>query len=196
MRTPAPQLAPLFRSDAQGEILARILLNPSQAFTISQIARSTGLAYASTHREIQRLIRAGVLHEQRVGRATQVTAATESPAFGPLNELLLLSYGPANVIPQHLADIAGIEEAYIYGSWAARRAGEPGSPPGDIDVLVVGNPSRSAVHEAADDAGKVLEREVNIRIVSPKAWADGTDAFIRTVKDRPLTTLNIEGARP
>lgn len=196
MNTSAPQLAPLFRSDAQGEILARILLNPDHAFTISQIARNTGTSYASTHREIQRLIRAGLLSEERVGRASQVTADTASPAYMPLTELLLLSYGPANVVPQILANIAGVQEAYIYGSWAARRAGEPGSPPGDIDVLVVGNPSRSAIHEASEEAERILDREVNIRIVSPDAWADATDTFIRTVKDRPLAALNLEAGRP
>lgn len=79
VNTSAPQLAPLFRSDAQGEILARVLLNPDRAFTIAEIARNTSTSYASTHREIQRLIRAGLLDEKRVGRANQVSAATTSP---------------------------------------------------------------------------------------------------------------------
>lgn len=195
VNTSAPQLAPLFRSDAQGEILARLLLNPDRAFTIAEIARITSTSYASTHREIQRLIRAGLLDEERVGRANQVRAATTSPAYGPLTELLLLSYGPANVIPQTIAGIDGIEQAYIYGSWAARRAGEPGSPPGDIDVLIVGNPSRSAIYAASEEAEKTLGREVNTRIVSPTAWAAATDPFIRTIKNRPLTALTIEEGR-
>lgn len=109
--------------------------------------------------------------------------------------MLLLSYGPVNVIPRTIAGIDGIEQAYIYGSWAARRAGEPGSPPADIDVLVVGNPARSAIYAASEEAEKTLGREVNIRVVSPSAWAAATDPFLRTVKNRPLTTLTIEEVR-
>lgn len=193
MNTRAPELAPLFRSDSQGEILGRLLLNPDRAFTIAELSRVTGTSYASTHREVQRLIRAGLLNEKRVGRASQVTADTRSTAFAPLAELLRLTYGPATVIPQVLAGVSGIETAYIYGSWAARRSGEPGSPPGDVDVLVVGNPPRSAVHEAAEKAERALGREVNIRVVSTSAWTAAADPFIRTVKGRPLVALSLEG---
>lgn len=185
----APELAPLFRSNAQGEILARLLLNPEQAVTIAELARATSTSYASTHREVQHLVRAGVVTEKRVGRASQVTANKTSPAYGPLTELLLLTYGPAVVVPRVLTDIGAIQTAYIYGSWAARRAGEQGSPPRDIDVLVVGNPARDAVYEAAEEAERILGREVNIRIVSAAAWAKAVDPFIRTVQDRPLVEL-------
>lgn len=193
MNTSAPELAPLFRSDAQGEILARLLLNPDRSFSIAELARVTGTSYASTHREVQRLIRSGLLTEQKVGQASQVTASTLSPAYAPLTELLLLSYGPAAIIPKVLAGVEGIDEAYIYGSWAARRFGEQGSPPADIDVLVVGNPSRSAIYAAAEEAERTLSREVNIRVVSASAWAAGTDPFIRTVRERPLAALDLGG---
>jgi len=38
----------------------------------------------------------------------------------PLVELLLLTYGPATILPSILADVPGIDKAHIYGSWAAR----------------------------------------------------------------------------
>jgi predicted nucleotidyltransferase len=182
----------LFRSDAQGEILARLLLNPDRAFTIADLARMTDTSYASAHREVQRLIRAGVATERRVGRHHQLVADTASPAYKPLCELLLLTYGPATVVPRVLASIGGIREAYIYGSWAARRMGEPGSPPGDIDVLVVGDPPRRVLYEAAEEAERALGREVNIRAVSPTVWAEAADPFVRTLKSRPLVRLRVE----
>ena len=185
----APELAPLFRSDTQGEILARLLLNPDAAVTIAELARATSTSYATTHREVQRLVRAGVVSENRVGRASQVMANTTSPAYGPLTELLLLTYGPAVVVPRVLAGIDGIDAAYIYGSWAARRSGEHGSPPRDVDVLVVGNPSRNTIYSAAEEAEQILGREVNIRVVSADAWGAAADAFVRTLQDRPLVEL-------
>lgn len=198
MSSRAPELAALFRSDAQGEILARLLLEPERSYSIAELARMTGTPYASTHREVQRLLRTGTISEQRVGQTTQLAANTDSPAYGPLRDLLLLSYGPGTVLPDVLAGVDGVEEAFIYGSWAARRLGEPGSQPGDIDVLVVGDPKRSALFEAAHEAERVLGREVSIRAVSAPAWASATNDFIATVKSRPLIPLTLvrEDATP
>ncbi|MDR1264481.1 MAG: ArsR family transcriptional regulator [Propionibacteriaceae bacterium] len=196
MNTSAPRLAPLFRSDAQAEILARLLLNPDRGHTIAELARLVGASYASVHREVQRLLIIGLLAQERVGQAVRLSANQKDPAYGPLVELLRLSYGPTAVLPGLLAGVPGVEEAYIYGSWAARRAGEPGGPPGDIDVLVVGRPSRAAIHEAAQQAERVLGREVNLRLVTPEAWRAGEDLFLRTVRERPRVRLVLEdGAR-
>jgi predicted nucleotidyltransferase len=178
-------------ASTQGEILARLLLEPEQSYSIADLARMTGTSYASTHREVQRLIRTGVVTERRVGQAAQIAADKTSRAYEPLRELLLLSYGPATVIPKALAEVDGIREAYVYGSWAARRHGEPGSQPRDIDVLVVGNPKRADLYEAAEEAERALGREVNIRAVSQKAWEEAADPFIVTAKERPLVELQL-----
>ena len=136
----------------------------------------------------------GLATTSKRGQAVEVRARRDTPAFRPLAELLGLTYGPAVVIPQHLTGIAGIDAAYIYGSWAARRGGEPGDTPGDIDLLIVGNPSRGEVYEAARTAGIALVREVNPRIIGAVAWeAADTDPFLRTLRDRPLVHLDLEG---
>lgn len=192
MRTSAPELAPLFRSDKQGELLAQILLNPEDAFTTAELSRSTDTAYASVHREVDRLIRMGLVHEERVGRAKRVRADLTSPAYQPLVDILLLTYGPAVVLPQVLADVEHLEQAYIYGSWAARLHGEPGSPPGDIDVLAIGTPSRRDLYEAGRRAQQRLRREVNIRAISRASWESAADSFVRTLHERPLVELTLE----
>lgn len=192
MNTPAPRLSPLFRSDAQAEILARLILNPDRSYTTAELARVSKVAYATAHREVQRLVRAGLLTQDRVGQTIRLSANRSDPAFAPVAELLRLSYGPAVVVPRVLAGVDGIQEAYIYGSWAARRTGEPGSAPGDIDVLVIGDPRRDQVHEAAGQAERILGREVNIRIVSAAAWQDGQDMFITTVKERPRVRVDLK----
>jgi len=188
----APTLAPLFRSDAQGEILARLFLNPDRAFTISELARTANTPYASAHREVSRIVKMGLVTTEKRGQAVEVKARRDTPVFRPLAELLGLTYGPPVVIPNYLAGIAGIDEAYIYGSWAARRVGEPGDPPGDIDLLIVGNPPRGEVYDAARVAGAALARVVNPRIVSAAAWkAADTDPFLRTLAERPLMQLDL-----
>ena len=74
-------------------------------------------------------------------------------------------------------------------SWASRRVGQPGSPPRDIDVIVVGDPSRTDLLDVADAAQQQLHTEVNIRTVTPKEWATKDQPFLMTVASRPLITL-------
>jgi predicted nucleotidyltransferase len=188
----APELAPLFRSDTQGEILARLLLNPDHAYSIAQLARMTRSSYASAHREVQLLVRTEVATETRVGNYSQVAANPASPVNQALTDLVLWAYGPVAVVPRALGSVGGIQQAYIYGSWAARRAGQPGSPPADIDVLVVGNPDRQALYDAADTAEAELGRPVNIRAVATATWNNDNDSFIHTVRTSPLIPLALQ----
>ena len=192
MNNQAPRLSPLFRSDTQAGILARVLFNPDRSYTTADLSRAVGSSYATTHREVQRLVSLGLFRQEAVGRAIRVSADTSDPAFEHVLGLLRLSYGPTAVLPRVLGGVTGIIEAHIYGSWAARRLGEPGSPPRDIDVLVIGDPPRSAIHDAADAAESALGREVNIRIVSPEEWEAGEDLFIQTVRERPMQRLTLQ----
>lgn len=193
VNTKAPTLAPLFRSDAQGELLAKLFLNPERSFTIAELARGARTPYASAHREVSRIAEMGLATTTKRGQSVEVQARRDTLAFRPLAALLSLTYGPAIVLPNYLAGIPGIDRAFIYGSWAARHAGEPGDTPGDIDLLVVGNPSRANVYEAARLAGSELAREVNARIVSVDQWGSAdSDPFLHTLTQHPLARLDIK----
>src|SRR6266704_5284166 len=106
-----------------------------------------------------------------------VVTAAESPLTSPLTELLLRSFGPQQILAEEFDGLAGIEAAYLFGSWAARYAGQRGRAPADIDVLVIGRPDRDELDEAAQRAGSRLAREVNVTVRSPQWWHDGGTAF-------------------
>jgi predicted nucleotidyltransferase len=74
----------------------------------------------------------------------------------------------------------------LFGSWAARYEGEPGRAPLDIDVLVIGDPDRDELDDAAQRAGARLAREVSVTIRSPRWWREGNDGFHAEVTGRPL----------
>jgi predicted nucleotidyltransferase len=96
-----------------------------------------------------------------------------------------------------LAAVHGVDAAYIYGSWAARYAGEPGPPPRDVDVLVVGNADADDVFDAARAAERQLGREVNIHQVSATAWrGPGHDPFLTSVRSRPLVPIDLNKDQP
>jgi len=192
VKTPASTLAPFLRSDAQGDVLAVLLMAPDQEFSIADVQRRTGTAGAVAHREVVRLIDAGVLVDRAVGRARLVRANPDYPLLRPLTELVAATYGPIPVLGRLLRGAEGIRSAYIYGSWAARRAGEAGPLPRDIDVLVVGTTPRRVLAEIGSAAEQQLHREVNVSRVSGSDWDEGSTAFVRTVQATPIETIPLE----
>jgi predicted nucleotidyltransferase len=193
MKVRPPVLSPLLRSDNQGRLLAELFLFPERELSISELARRAGVSLPTALREVDRMAPMGFLNVKTVGRNKMVRANADHVLFRPVETILRYAYGPLAVLPGLLRDISGIAEAYVYGSWAARLDGEPGHDPADIDVLVVGEVDRTSLFDAASVATARLSRPVNAHIVSPGAWQDETDLFIRTVKSRPLVRIPLEG---
>jgi len=173
----------------QGDLLALTYLNPEHEYSITEVAGRIGASVKSVQQEVSRLVEAGLLTDRRMGTSRLVRAAKDSVLVRPLTDLLAVTYGTLPVLTRVLADVEGIDQAFIYGSWAARHRGEPGPPPGDVDVLVVGDVDPDVLDECARAAEEVLHREVNVRRIRPGAWESETDPFVRTVRSRPLVDL-------
>jgi predicted nucleotidyltransferase len=191
MRTEAPPLLPIFRSEGQGRLLARVYLAPDRPAPLAEIARELGLDSGGLTREADRLERAGLVRSERIGRQRLLRPNTDSPYYNDLHGLLLTAFGPAAAIGPALGRISGVEAAYLFGSWAARYLGEPGPEPADVDLLVVGRPARAEVARVARDLSQRLGREVNPAIVSRRRWEEADEGFIRTVRSRPHIALDL-----
>lgn len=192
----SPALLPLLRSQTQGDLLALLFLHPSDEYSLTDIARQIDVTVPGVHHEVTRLIQAGLILDRRVGNNRMVRADTSTALAGPLTDLLAVTYGPRPVLSDALRGIAGIEQAYIYGSWAARYCGEPGPVPNDVDVLIVGTADIDELEDAVRLASGQLHRDVNIRRVSRDTWArtkrgQEPSAFLATVSAGPLISLDI-----
>lgn len=190
-----PALLPIFRSDAQARILAALLLDPSREASIADLAGLGGIRPPNALREVNRLIGAGLLKDRRVGRARLVSADVASPYHQPLVQILSRSFGPVLVIGDELAAVPGIEQALIFGSWAARFLGQAGPQPGDVDVLVVGGPPGRDLRRANAAMEEALHIPVQITTVSSTEWAAADSGFLREVQTKPSITLDLTGSR-
>lgn len=196
MRTEAPTSLPLFRSAGQARLLTHIYLSYSRPDApLAEIARELGLDPGGVAREASRLEDAGLITSRRVGRQRHLRANTDSPYYEPLRDLLARAYGPPHLIARALAPLDNVEQALIYGSWAARYAGEPGPPPNDIDVLVVGSPDRRALARISRELGEQLGLEVDPHVVSAGDFERGATGFIRAVKESATIAIDLEAAR-
>jgi len=120
-----------------------------------------------------------------------VRANVESPYYAGLADVLTRAFGVPAVIADAIGAIDGVDEAYLYGSWAARHAGEPGSRPvGDIDLLILGNPDRDPVYGALRSVEEKLGRPIQVTFREPGWLESGEGSFHDTVTSRPLLPLH------
>ncbi|GAA1865483.1 ArsR family transcriptional regulator [Myceligenerans crystallogenes] len=187
MHTGHPELLPILRSRVQGSILAQTYLRPDREYTVGELTEAAHATHGATSREVSRLVEAGLLTDRRLGNVRLVRRGESSRLTRPLTDLLIATFGPLPVLEDELCEIDGIDLAFIYGSWAARYEGEPGPPPNDVDVLVVGTADRDVLYDVATRSSERLGGfEVNIRRIRPAAWnADSPDPFVQSVLTRP-----------
>src|ERR1019366_9845205 len=171
MRSEAPALMPIFRSQHQAALLAWLLLHPEDEYTLTELAKRLDVPLTTLQREAQRLVGAGILQDRTLGRARLLRANLSNRAAAPLTQLLQVAFGPETVIGEEF-DLTNAEQVLICGSWADRYHGTPGPPPNDVDVLVVGSLDRADVYDAADRAQARLGMQVNPVIRTPEQWAN------------------------
>jgi DNA-binding transcriptional ArsR family regulator len=173
-------------------LLALLLGDPDLELSLTEITERTGAPYPSVHREIERAEQAGLVTTRKVGNTRLVQADTSSPYYAGLADVLTKAFGVPAVIAEVLQRVTGISDAYIYGSWAARHAGQPGQRPvGDIDVLVLGTPDRDQLFDALSAAEKRLGRPIQATIRDTDWLDSGSGSFHDTVTSRPMLKLRL-----
>lgn len=191
-RRPAPSLLPILRSQQQGEILALLLGGPDRELSLTEISQLTGAPHPSVYREVQRAEQAGLVTTRKIGNTRLVRADTASPYYTGLADVLTRAFGVPNVLAAALQHVGGIETAYLYGSWAARHAGQPGlRPVGDIDILVLGQPDRDKLYDVLGSAESQLGRPVQATTRDADWLASGSGSFHDSVTSRPLLQLTL-----
>ncbi len=191
MQTSAPSLLPILRTETQADLLTVLMVGALNGSSITALAAAIGSSPSTILREADRLEAAGIVRSERVGRTRLIWINEESPYARPLRELIEVGFGPHPLITDALQPVDGIEEAFIFGSWAKSAVGSTTTPAYDVDVLVIGNPDRSAVYSALKPIEERIGREIDVTFRSSARWHAADEPFLQTIKARPLITLDL-----
>jgi len=158
----------MFRSDMQVELLSLILLQPDRTWTLDGLGDELNAPPSSIHRELHRLLDAGLALRDTRQRPHTYRAAPDAPAYRPLRELLELTAGVPLRLADELSAVEGIVAAAIHGSWAAGTV----RPDSDLDVIVVTDGDRRAAQRAAQRVGQRIGRDVDASVLSRETFDD------------------------
>ena len=174
----------LLRREILGALFARrgIVVHPRE------LARRLGRAPQPVGRELDRLETAGILVSELVGRARRYRVDDESPIAPEVRALIAKTIGVEARLRDALANLPGVDEAFIYGSYA-RGTDRPTS---DVDVMVVGSPDRLVLAERQVELEQDLGRDVNVTAYSAAEFQtlrDRGDSFLADVLAGPIIRL-------
>jgi predicted nucleotidyltransferase len=187
MRTSAPRLLPLFRSEMQVRLLGLLLLQPERRWTLQELADALVAPQSSVHRELARAEAAGVIRRDDTARPHQFSAATEDAAYAPLAELLRRSVGIETEL-RTLLNRPDVHAAAIYGSWAsgARR------PDSDVDVLIVGDADLGELRRLVRPLARATGRRVDLTVMRDTEFRrlrEDQASFLKRMMENPITVL-------
>lgn len=144
-------------SRTRRRILEEFFLHPDLMVHVRELARRLDLAPAVIGRELGRLEAGGVLRSEWIGRSRRYQLDDASPIAREARALFQKTLGVEAVLRSALEDVPGIEEAFIFGSYASGTE----SPGSDIDVMIIGQADREFLSERLADAEERLGREIN-----------------------------------
>jgi predicted nucleotidyltransferase len=171
-------------------ILAAFYATPGLVTHPRELARRLGHPSQVVGRELRRLEAAGILASDTVGRVRRYRVDADSPIAADVRGLVLRTIGAEALIGAALVDVAGVEEAWVFGSHA-RGTERPSS---DIDLLVIGPVDRTALSERLVEVEQELERDVNVVAYTRGELADlvsAGDPFISDVLAGPRTRVTV-----
>lgn len=146
------------RSAVRRAILGRFFSRPGVERHGRELARELGYAAQPVARELRALERAGILTSTTVGRARRYRVNESSPIAPQISSLIQRTIGVEAKLKEALQGLPGVEEAFIYGSYAR---GED-LPTSDIDVMVVGPVSRRALSDRLRSVESEVGRDINV----------------------------------
>jgi predicted nucleotidyltransferase len=162
-------------------ILSSALLEPQRWWFLSELARHLGVGPSSLQRELESLVRSGILERREDGRRIYFRANTSSPVFEDLCGLVEKTAGTVPALAKAMEFFRGrIELALIYGSVA--RGEERASS--DVDLMIVGSVKQIDLVPVLRKLEARLGREVNATLYSPQEFRSklaAGDHFLRSV---------------
>ena len=189
MRTSPPRLLPFFRSELQLRTLSILYSEPERSWTAEGLRTALGAPAASIHRELHRALDAGLIEREHTIRPHRFRAASDSPLFNPLRELLARTVGVEKELREVLASEEGVEAAVIHGSWAGSTGVHPLS---DIDVLIVGEVEDDKLRRRLRTVGKRAGRSVDAIVFRPGEFQrrlEERNGFLEKLLEGPKVEL-------
>jgi predicted nucleotidyltransferase len=182
-------LEAIIPSKTRVRLLTLFLLNPGREYYIREISRMTNENTNAVRRELANLASFGLLFGQRKGHQQYYTVNRDFFLYEDLQKLVLKTEGVGRVIRENLAALGTIECMFLYGSFAAGKAGAAS----DIDLFIIGDVDEGRLIPLVHQSEQALRREINYTLMQPGEFRKrrkAGDPFVKNVMNEDRIVIS------
>jgi len=154
------------KSKSRQKLLAFYFTNPLTRLHLRDLAARLHIDPSNLSKELRRLERGGLFRSEVVGRQKYFQLNRKYSLFNEVRNIIAKTIGAIPLMGQSLKSIAGIEEAWLFGSFARNQQ----DAASDIDVLVIGAPNSGSLAMSMEKLERQLGREINYTVLSRKEF--------------------------
>ncbi|MBI5701397.1 nucleotidyltransferase domain-containing protein [Candidatus Saganbacteria bacterium] len=147
-----------FKSKILVKILNYYFLNPEAELYINELAKKLELDPKNVDRKLKELEREGLFTSEFRGKERFFSINIEYPLLEQYRQIFIKTHGLVQRLKEITRDIYGINEMYIFGSYAKNKM-EASS---DVDILAIGKHSTLELQKKINILQKEFGREFNV----------------------------------
>ena len=160
-------LSSVLFSKSRRAVLSLLYGHADESYYLRQIVRQTGLGLGPIQRELKQLTDVGLIQRTVQGRQVYFKSNQDSPVFKELKSIITKTAGVGDSLQSALKSLKKrIIVAFVFGSVARGEENHRS----DIDLMIIGDISFSAVVKALDGVEEILGREVNPVVYPQKEY--------------------------
>ena len=147
----------------RGAVLALLYGHADQSFFTRQIARQADASVGAVQRELENLVKVGLIVRSSLGNQVFYRANREAPIFSEMRALVNKTVGVFGVLRSALQPLSKrIAVAFLYGSIARQEE----TAQSDIDLMIIGEIKLEDVLARLSNLETALGRPVNPTVYS------------------------------
>ncbi len=176
------------RSKVSQAVLGYFFLHDDQELYVEEMVKKLHVDKRNLVKKLREFVTEGLLRDERRGREVYYTLNKEYHLFEEYRKIILKTYGVEQQLRQLLKGLKGVDEAYIFGSYAKNTM----DGKSDIDVLMVGEAKSVDVYARVHPLQKNVGREINIVNMSGSEYKrklEKKDPFISEIVKSPKIKL-------
>lgn len=151
-------LKSLMGSKTRQILLSTFFENPDKEYYTRQIASMRKKSVGTLHREIKKLISAGILNAREVGNIKLFSLNKQNPVYEELKNIISKTEGVIKLVKDAVLEVEGVKVAFIYGSFAK---GDE-RPDSDVDIFLIGDDiDENKLVLGISDLEKKIFKEIN-----------------------------------
>jgi len=154
------------KSKIRQKIILLSVYSSDKSYYLSEIARLIGSSPGTTQRELERLVKNGLLLKEKKSNSVYFKTNTANSVFNDFKNIVDKTIGIKHILKEELENAKGIDFAFLFGSYIKDDFG----PSSDIDLYVIGVIKEKDLYEAMKKVEAKIYREINYHLAGQEEF--------------------------